>query len=130
MSVPCTAQASASAVLFLFQYKILNSNSIKCLGCNIKMLNILYYELPSPCHDKLKFLMKITIPLVWQEEQALAESLAQEKNALLDAREESKERIRELEEDIKTLTQRAVERETELERYFIFFLSLCIFYFS
>ncbi|XP_041656074.1 calcium-binding and coiled-coil domain-containing protein 1 [Cheilinus undulatus] len=51
-----------------------------------------------------------------KEEQALGESLAQEKSTLLDAREESKVRIRELEEDIKTLTQRAVEKETELER--------------
>lgn len=51
-----------------------------------------------------------------KEEQALGESLAQEKSTLLDAREESKVRIKELEEDIKTLTQRTVERETELER--------------
>ncbi|XP_070695652.1 calcium-binding and coiled-coil domain-containing protein 1 [Pempheris klunzingeri] len=51
-----------------------------------------------------------------KEEQALGESLAREKSTLLDAREESKVRIKELEEDIKTLTQRTVERETELER--------------
>lgn len=51
-----------------------------------------------------------------KEERALGESLAQEKNTLLDAREEGKVRIKELEEDIKTLTQRNVERETELER--------------
>ncbi|XP_028265992.1 calcium-binding and coiled-coil domain-containing protein 1 [Parambassis ranga] len=51
-----------------------------------------------------------------KEEQALRESVAQEKSALMDAREASEERIRELEEDIKTLTYRAVERETELER--------------
>ncbi|XP_059188439.1 calcium-binding and coiled-coil domain-containing protein 1 [Centropristis striata] len=51
-----------------------------------------------------------------KEEQAFGESLAQEKSALLDAREASKMRIKELEEDIKTLTQRNVERETELER--------------
>ncbi|KAF3696891.1 Calcium-binding and coiled-coil domain-containing protein 1 [Channa argus] len=51
-----------------------------------------------------------------KEEQALGKSLAQEKSALLDAREESEVRIRELEEDIKTLTQRTMERETELER--------------
>ncbi|XP_074500420.1 calcium-binding and coiled-coil domain-containing protein 1 isoform X1 [Sebastes fasciatus] len=50
-----------------------------------------------------------------KEEQAFGESLAQEKSALLDAREASKVRIKELEEDIKTLTQRTVERETELE---------------
>ncbi|XP_031701437.1 calcium-binding and coiled-coil domain-containing protein 1 isoform X2 [Anarrhichthys ocellatus] len=48
-----------------------------------------------------------------KEEQAFGESLAQEKSALLDA---SEVRIKELEEDIKTLTQRTVERETELER--------------
>ncbi|XP_026187666.1 calcium-binding and coiled-coil domain-containing protein 1 isoform X2 [Mastacembelus armatus] len=51
-----------------------------------------------------------------QEEQSFRKSLAQEKNALLDAREASEVRIRELEEDIKTLTQRTVEREIELER--------------
>ncbi|KAG7228322.1 hypothetical protein INR49_009186 [Caranx melampygus] len=51
-----------------------------------------------------------------KEEQALGESLAQERSALLGAREASEERIKELEEDIKTLTQRTVERETELER--------------
>ncbi|KAM4562706.1 calcium-binding and coiled-coil domain-containing protein 1 isoform 2-T2 [Odontesthes bonariensis] len=51
-----------------------------------------------------------------KDERALGESLAQEKTALMDAREASEVRIRELEEDIKTLTQRAVERETELER--------------
>ncbi|XP_010782769.1 calcium-binding and coiled-coil domain-containing protein 1 isoform X1 [Notothenia coriiceps] len=50
------------------------------------------------------------------EKLAFGESLAQEKSALLDAREASKVRIKELEEDLKTLTQRAVERETELER--------------
>ncbi|XP_023280911.1 calcium-binding and coiled-coil domain-containing protein 1-like [Seriola lalandi dorsalis] len=49
-------------------------------------------------------------------EHALGESLAQERSALLGAREASEERIKELEEDIKTLTQRTVERETELER--------------
>ncbi|XP_075952254.1 calcium-binding and coiled-coil domain-containing protein 1 [Anarhichas minor] len=51
-----------------------------------------------------------------KEEQAFGESLAQEKSALLDASEASEVRIKELEEDIKTLTQRTVERETELER--------------
>ncbi|CAG6021450.1 unnamed protein product [Menidia menidia] len=51
-----------------------------------------------------------------KEQQALGDFLAQEKTALMDAKEESKVRIRELEEDITTLTQRAVERETELER--------------
>ncbi|XP_040008107.1 calcium-binding and coiled-coil domain-containing protein 1 [Xiphias gladius] len=49
-------------------------------------------------------------------EQALGESLAQEKSALLDAREANEAQIKELEEDIQTLTQRTVERETELER--------------
>lgn len=38
----------------------------------------------------------------------------------MDAREASEVRIRELEEDIKTLTQRNVEREIELERSGIF----------
>lgn len=42
----------------------------------------------------------------------------------MDAREASKVRIKELEEDMKTLTQRAVERETELERYDVFFRSV------
>ncbi|XP_034446691.1 calcium-binding and coiled-coil domain-containing protein 1 isoform X2 [Hippoglossus hippoglossus] len=51
-----------------------------------------------------------------KEEQALGESLAQEKSALLDARESSEERIKELEEDIKLLTLRTVERETDVER--------------
>lgn len=48
--------------------------------------------------------------------QAFGESLAQEKSALLDASEASKVRIKELEEDIKTLAQRSAEKETELER--------------
>ncbi|XP_042347659.1 calcium-binding and coiled-coil domain-containing protein 1 isoform X2 [Plectropomus leopardus] len=51
-----------------------------------------------------------------KQKQAFGESLAQEKSALLDAREASEVRIKELEEDMKILTQRAVERETELER--------------
>ncbi|XP_041859036.1 calcium-binding and coiled-coil domain-containing protein 1 [Melanotaenia boesemani] len=51
-----------------------------------------------------------------KEERALGVSLAQEKTALMDAREASEVRIRELEDDIKNLTRRAVERETELER--------------
>ncbi|XP_054465658.1 calcium-binding and coiled-coil domain-containing protein 1 [Anoplopoma fimbria] len=51
-----------------------------------------------------------------KEEQAFGESLVLEKSALLDVSEASKVRIKELEEDIKTLTQRTVERETELER--------------
>ncbi|XP_017270667.1 calcium-binding and coiled-coil domain-containing protein 1 [Kryptolebias marmoratus] len=51
-----------------------------------------------------------------KEEQTLGESLAQEKTALMNAKEASEARIRELEEDIRTLTQRAVERETEFER--------------
>ncbi|XP_034551097.1 calcium-binding and coiled-coil domain-containing protein 1 isoform X2 [Notolabrus celidotus] len=50
-----------------------------------------------------------------KEERAFGESLVQEKSTLLDAREESKVRIKELEEDIKALTQRNVEIETELE---------------
>lgn len=51
-----------------------------------------------------------------QEEQGLVELLTQEKSTLLEANEESRVRIRELEEDIKTLTQRTVDRETEMER--------------
>lgn len=45
----------------------------------------------------------------------------------MDAKEASEVRIRELEEDIKTLTQRTVERDTELERSGIFLFSLCLF---
>nr|ABF22439.1 coiled-coil transcriptional coactivator [Takifugu rubripes] len=51
-----------------------------------------------------------------EEEQDLVELLTQEKSTLLEANEESRVRIRELEEDIKTLTQRTVDRETEMER--------------
>ncbi|XP_038143327.1 calcium-binding and coiled-coil domain-containing protein 1 [Cyprinodon tularosa] len=51
-----------------------------------------------------------------KDEKALGECLAQEKAALMDAKTAKEYLIRELEEDIKTLTQRAVERETELER--------------
>lgn len=51
-----------------------------------------------------------------KEEKKLRASLAQEKAALMDAKEASEVRIRELEDDIKTLAQRAVEKETELER--------------
>ncbi|XP_028309300.1 calcium-binding and coiled-coil domain-containing protein 1 isoform X2 [Gouania willdenowi] len=51
-----------------------------------------------------------------KEDQAQGESLTLEKIALMDAKEAGEARIRELEEDIKTLTQRVVERETELER--------------
>ncbi|XP_068606099.1 calcium-binding and coiled-coil domain-containing protein 1 [Brachionichthys hirsutus] len=51
-----------------------------------------------------------------KEEQALGELLAQEKSTLLEARAESKEHIQELEDDIKALTLRIVEKETELER--------------
>lgn len=48
----------------------------------------------------------------------------------MDAREASKARIRELEDNIKTLAQRAVEKETELERFdmvfsFVLLLLLC-----
>ncbi|XP_046896652.1 calcium-binding and coiled-coil domain-containing protein 1 isoform X1 [Hypomesus transpacificus] len=51
-----------------------------------------------------------------EEVKASGESLAQEKSSLLAKKEASEQRIRELEDDIKTLTQKAVERETELER--------------
>uniref|UniRef100_A0A3Q0RX73 Calcium binding and coiled-coil domain 1a n=1 Tax=Amphilophus citrinellus TaxID=61819 RepID=A0A3Q0RX73_AMPCI len=50
------------------------------------------------------------------EEKKLRASLAQEKAALMDAKEASEVRLRELEDDIKTLAQRAMEKETELER--------------
>lgn len=46
----------------------------------------------------------------------MVELLAQEKSTLLEANEESRVRIKELEEDIKTLTERTVDRETEMER--------------
>lgn len=57
----------------------------------------------------------------------MGKSLAQEKWALLEAKEASEVRIRELEEDIKTLTQRTVERETALERSGILLFSLLLF---
>lgn len=46
----------------------------------------------------------------------MVELLAREKSTLLETTEVSRVRIRELEEDIKTLTQRTVDRETEVER--------------
>lgn len=51
-----------------------------------------------------------------KSQQALEDCLAQEKAALMEAKTAKEQLIRELEEDIKTLAQRAVERETELER--------------
>ncbi|XP_043967816.1 calcium-binding and coiled-coil domain-containing protein 1 [Gambusia affinis] len=51
-----------------------------------------------------------------KDETALRDCLAQEKAALMEVKAAKEQLIRELEEDIKTLTQRAVERETELER--------------
>ncbi|XP_051914006.1 calcium-binding and coiled-coil domain-containing protein 1 isoform X1 [Hippocampus zosterae] len=51
-----------------------------------------------------------------KEEIALGECLAQEKKALLDVREANKLHIEQLQKDIKTLTQRALDQETELER--------------
>uniref|UniRef100_A0A8C6WMM6 Calcium binding and coiled-coil domain 1a n=1 Tax=Neogobius melanostomus TaxID=47308 RepID=A0A8C6WMM6_9GOBI len=51
-----------------------------------------------------------------KKETALAESLLQEKSALLEAKDMCEQRIRELEDDFKMLTDRAVEREIELER--------------
>lgn len=48
-----------------------------------------------------------------QEERA---SLAEQNSTLLDAKEAGQQRIRELEEDIKTQSQRAEEREMELDR--------------
>ncbi|XP_037136166.1 calcium-binding and coiled-coil domain-containing protein 1 isoform X1 [Syngnathus acus] len=53
----------------------------------------------------------------WQkEETALGECLAQEKRALVEGREANRLQIEQLQEDIKTLTQRALQGETELER--------------
>lgn len=46
---------------------------------------------------------------------------------MLDAMEANEVQIRELEEDIKTLTQRTVERETELERSDFFLFSPRLF---
>lgn len=51
-----------------------------------------------------------------KKEKALEESLIQEKSALLEAKDLGEQRIRELEEDIKMLTDRTVERAMELER--------------
>ncbi|XP_061630078.1 calcium-binding and coiled-coil domain-containing protein 1 isoform X2 [Phyllopteryx taeniolatus] len=51
-----------------------------------------------------------------KEDVALGECLTEEKSALLEMREANKLQIEQLEEDIKTLTQRALEREIELER--------------
>ncbi|XP_077429498.1 calcium-binding and coiled-coil domain-containing protein 1 isoform X2 [Vanacampus margaritifer] len=50
------------------------------------------------------------------EEMSVGECLAQEKSALLEVREANKVQIQQLEEDIQIVTQRALERETELER--------------
>ncbi|XP_051735993.1 calcium-binding and coiled-coil domain-containing protein 1 [Ctenopharyngodon idella] len=46
----------------------------------------------------------------------LGKGLTEEKEALLAQKEANEQRIRELEEDIKVLTQRSLERETDLER--------------
>nr|XP_057939967.1 calcium-binding and coiled-coil domain-containing protein 1-like [Doryrhamphus excisus] len=51
-----------------------------------------------------------------EAEMALGKCLTQEKSALLEVTEANQVRIRELKEDIKTLRQRAVERDAELER--------------
>ncbi|XP_051961986.1 calcium-binding and coiled-coil domain-containing protein 1 isoform X2 [Xyrauchen texanus] len=51
-----------------------------------------------------------------KEVENLGEALAEEKRALLAQKEANEQRIRELEEDIKVLTQRGLERETDLER--------------
>ncbi|XP_069543887.1 calcium-binding and coiled-coil domain-containing protein 1 isoform X1 [Brachyistius frenatus] len=79
----------------------------KELGCDITRLQ----EALQQSQEKIEEMARKQ-----KEEEAFGESLAEEKTALLDAREASEVRIRELEEDIKTLTQRAVERENELER--------------
>ncbi|XP_023846312.2 calcium-binding and coiled-coil domain-containing protein 1 isoform X1 [Salvelinus sp. IW2-2015] len=51
-----------------------------------------------------------------EQVEASGEALAQEKSSILAKKAASKQRIRELEDDIKALTLKAVERETELER--------------
>ncbi|KAI7794574.1 calcium-binding and coiled-coil domain-containing protein 1 [Triplophysa rosa] len=51
-----------------------------------------------------------------KEVEDISEDLAEEKRALLAQKEANEQRIRELEEDIKVLTQRGLERETDLER--------------
>ncbi|XP_066528138.1 calcium-binding and coiled-coil domain-containing protein 1 isoform X2 [Hoplias malabaricus] len=48
--------------------------------------------------------------------EALAEALQEEKQALLIKKASGEERISQLEEDIRVLTQRGLERETDLER--------------
>ncbi|XP_051948219.1 calcium-binding and coiled-coil domain-containing protein 1-like [Xyrauchen texanus] len=51
-----------------------------------------------------------------KEVKDLGEALAEEKKALLAQKEANEQKIRELEEDIKVLTQRGLERETDIER--------------
>ncbi|XP_041701498.1 calcium-binding and coiled-coil domain-containing protein 1-like [Coregonus clupeaformis] len=51
-----------------------------------------------------------------EEVEASGEALTQEKSSILAKKAASEQRIRELEDDIKALTLKAVERETELER--------------
>ncbi|CAB1336699.1 unnamed protein product, partial [Coregonus sp. 'balchen'] len=51
-----------------------------------------------------------------EEVEASGEALAQEKSSILTKKAASEQRIRELEDDIKALTLKALERETELER--------------
>ncbi|XP_031650442.1 calcium-binding and coiled-coil domain-containing protein 1 isoform X2 [Oncorhynchus kisutch] len=51
-----------------------------------------------------------------EQVEASGEALAQEKSSILAKKAANKQRIRELEDDIKALTLKAVERETELER--------------
>lgn len=48
--------------------------------------------------------------------EASGEALAQEKSSILTMKAASEQRIRELEDDIKALALKALERETELER--------------
>ncbi|CAL9703046.1 unnamed protein product [Knipowitschia caucasica] len=58
--------------------------------------------------DKMEELQK--------KETSLEESLLQEKCALMEAKHMCEQRIRELEEDIRVLTEKTVERDVELER--------------
>ncbi|XP_030213469.1 calcium-binding and coiled-coil domain-containing protein 1 isoform X3 [Gadus morhua] len=59
----------------------------------------------------------VEMELRQKEEQALGDYLVEQQGALLALKEAGELRIRELEEDIKTLAQRAADRETELDRF-------------
>lgn len=65
--------------------------------------------------------LKSTLFPFRQEDQAFGEQLCQEKGDLLIATEESRSRIKALEEDIETLNHMSVKQEAELERLDAFF---------